>query len=278
MKSKDMSFLLEKADELKDVLSMGQQFIPFLEDIVIFVNDVRPIVEELNQSLVDNVSKLPGVSSKLSQVTQATEVATNEILGLAEELFNCISDLSMFNEQIKEGNIQAVKMNMFLSDLISELKSIDGTGDVINKIQKQLDLTYRNGKLNNFNHKEYSSLINSMQEKTSSIMMSLQIQDITEQQIAAVNHLINIIQDKLNLIVGKIAILDKAEGFEEVIQSGLKETKTSNLHRNVAFDWDIINGFSKTNGIEQTDIDDLFSKNGAAGNDEEIDIDALFAK
>ncbi len=277
MKNKDIKFLLAKADELKDILTMGQQFIPYLEDIVIFVNDVRPIVEELNQSLMDNLNKLPGVSSQLTQVTEATELATNEILSLAEELSGYISEMLDYTSEMKERDKQYSEMNVFLMELINDLSKIPGTDEPVAKIKDHLDRFYCNDMLNTINYNEFTKLIDSMQEKTQSIMMALQIQDITEQQIAGVNLLVNIIQDKLNSIIGKISIID--DDFEEMHDEGLKKTKVSKLHREVAFDWDTLDEKKKGNGVAQNDIDDLFGQKKDSGEKmDDSDIDAMFEK
>lgn len=277
MKNKDIKFLLEKADELKDILTMGQQFIPYLEDIVIFVNDVRPIVEELNQSLMDNLNKLPGVSSQLTQVTEATELATNEILSLAEELSGYIGEMQNFTAEMKDRDKQYSEMNVFLMELINELSKIPGTEDQVAKIKDHLDKFYCNDMLNTINYNEFTKLIDSMQEKTQSIMMALQIQDITEQQIAGVNLLVNIIQEKLNSIIGKISIID--DDYEEMHKEGLKKTKVSKLHREVAFDWDTLDEEKKGNGVAQNDIDDLFGQKKDSGEKmDDSDIDAMFEK
>jgi len=59
--------------------------------IFLFVSDIEPILNEINTSIKDNLKKMPKASKQLSKVTEATEMATTEILDILE-LFPAAND------------------------------------------------------------------------------------------------------------------------------------------------------------------------------------------
>jgi large-conductance mechanosensitive channel len=76
MKEMDIQSLLKKAEELKALFVLGQRVIPFLEEIFKFFNEIKPLLDDINKSIVDNLQKMPKASKQLSKVTEATELAS----------------------------------------------------------------------------------------------------------------------------------------------------------------------------------------------------------
>ena len=81
---KSLKNLLGKAEELKSLFVLGQKILPFLEEIFTFVGEIQPLLDDINNSIDENIKKMPGASKQLSQVTEANEMATTEILDIAD--------------------------------------------------------------------------------------------------------------------------------------------------------------------------------------------------
>lgn len=255
MKELDIHGLIKKAEELRALFILGQRVVPFLEELFSFVGEIQPLLEEINTSIKDNLSKMPNLSKQLSKVTEATELATNEILDIVDGVFY---KLDILNSNL----IEIEKQNNSLKNIYSELKKL-----IEENINNSLSLEELIKKLQSLQVQVYNSIalesyINSMKEMienirndSTSIMLSLQVQDITSQQIAAVNHLLNTVQSKLNSLLNKFQpgeIGKMTNNFSET-------TNVSELHRVIAFDPDAVESLSG-NSARQDEIDKLFEQ------------------
>jgi chemotaxis regulatin CheY-phosphate phosphatase CheZ len=100
-------------------------------------------------------------------------------------------------------------------------------------------------------------MTNSIKDDANSIMMALQVQDITSQQIAAVNHLLETIQGKLTAILSKF----QHNGISDIaIEANAYQEKTNvtSLHRQVAFDPDAVDALTNR-ATRQDDVDQLIN-------------------
>ena len=86
----DINFdvLYKKVEELRAIFILGQRLIPFLEDIFGFVHEIKPMLDDINLSMEENVSKTEIASIQLSQVTEATETAIVEVMEIINGLIN----------------------------------------------------------------------------------------------------------------------------------------------------------------------------------------------
>jgi chemotaxis regulatin CheY-phosphate phosphatase CheZ len=257
MKEKDINILLQKAEELKALFTFGQRVIPFLEEIFIFVRDIKPLLDEINSSIEENLKKMPTASKQLSKVTEATEVATTEIMDIVDGLFfksdvisNNLNKISLIEQERRNNPVKileiiqnALNKETDIQELLPQLtKAIQHLRGKSNKDYEEIT-----------NHT--NKLLQSIRDDSSSIMMSLQVQDITSQQIAAVNHLLETVQKKLTEILSH---------FQSTELSGLiiehdkysERTNVSTLHREIAFDPDAVDSL-KPHGSRQTDVDNL---------------------
>jgi hypothetical protein len=93
-------------------------------------------------------------------------------------------------------------------------------------------------------------------DDANTIINSLQVQDITAQQLAAVNHLLENIQNRL---AGIMSHLNSDDGRHSKDGEDFDETiKISTLHRDIAFDPDAIDSLAASEH-RQGDIDALLS-------------------
>lgn len=262
MNQKEIQVLLRKADELRSLFVLGQRVIPFLEEIFLFVSDIEPILHEINTSIKDNLKKMPKASKQLSKVTEATELATTEILDILDglsyknEIIN--SNLQKLNDL---GNIKENKPLDLLKLLVNGAKKGSDLNSFSNQISEFVNI-YENNLNNKFNEliKNTKDINNSIVNDSSAIAMSLQVQDITSQQIAAVNNLLETVQARLTVIMEKF----KASELEQIISDERdeqhdKKPKITVLHRTIAYDPDAVDSLDVTKN-RQSDVDELFNK------------------
>ena len=271
MNTADISLLLKKAEELKALFVLGQRVIPFLEEIFMFVNEIQPLLDDINQSIEENIKKMPNVSKQLSKVTEATEMATTEIMDIVDGIvyktdiiLKNVKDISS-SETVEQATpisilkliYDAIQKNEDFSELQPKLKG------AIDELKKKSSKDHT--KLVD----ETENLVQSIETDSSAIMMSLQVQDITSQQIAAVNHLLITIQTKLESILQKFQeteisdLVDPRSGHDE-------STNVSQLHRDIAFDPDAMDSYANK-GHRQGDVDKMMSdhNNGVSEPEEE---------
>ncbi len=136
---------------------------------VFAVSGMLPALETIKTTIEDSSKKIPKVSTQLNNVTQATESATVEILNVLDSI---------------SQNVDAAEAGLkTLGNLLPNPAS--PVSDVLSSISRSLATT---------------------KEKSMSIAMALQVQDITSQQIAGVSHMIETVRLEL------IRILDQFGG------------------------------------------------------------------
>ena len=267
---KNLKEMLDKANELKALFVFGQRVIPFLEEIFIFVNDIEPLLEEINVSIAENLKKMPTASKQLSKVTEATELATNEIMDILDNLSfktDVISRNLNSLRDIKDEHHQSVER--LLDILHKAIQSNENLNDYLPEISTIVRLIKEN-QLEKFDTTitETNSILDSISMDSSSIMMSLQVQDITSQQLAAVNHLIEAVQGKLMNIIEKFETTN-IETLMAQEDLGLANTNVAKMHRAIAFDPDAIKTTAEKEQM-QTSVDDLIKMHKAEISGEEI--------
>jgi chemotaxis regulatin CheY-phosphate phosphatase CheZ len=160
MASENFEQVFQKLGDLKSFFVYGQRLVPIFQKIIDFMQDTVPLLENVNQSIHDSTSKIPKAAVQLNSVTNATELATTEILDTVDTLIGEVSH-----------------MKTKLGDLRSRL------GDSKESLEPEVDAII--------------TAVDKIEMGMLNITLSLQVQDITAQQLSSVNHLISSIQDKL---------------------------------------------------------------------------------
>lgn len=282
MNEAEINSLLRKADELKALFVLGQRVIPFLEELFIFVKDIKPMLDDINISIQENLKKMPNASKQLSKVTEATENATNEIMDIIDGV---IYKTDIINGNLKKiEKLSSEKSNSPLKvlDLVYQtLKNDEDIQDLLPKLTKQIkEIKGEKSSEMKTLVKETGGLVDSIQNDSNSIMMSLQVQDITSQQIAAVNYLLDTIQKKLNSIMSRFKSSDISEIMKEQKSEYNERTNISKMHRTIAFDPEAVESISHKD-TRQMEVDatiEAHSNNNILEEEPSPDdIDALFA-
>ncbi|ROL56468.1 hypothetical protein D9V87_10525 [Bacteroidetes/Chlorobi group bacterium MS-B_bin-24] len=255
MKDMDIKGLIKKAEELRALFILGQRVVPFLEELFAFVGEIQPLLEEINTSIQENLSKMPNLSKQLSKVTEATELATNEILDIVDGVFY---KLDILSSTLKEFESSQLGLKDFFEDfnkLVGKFNngsfSLDDLKLNLSSLQaKSKDILSVETKINSM-----KEMIDNIRNDSSSIMLALQVQDITSQQIAAVNHLLNTVQTRLNSLISKF----QSGEITKVATVQEQTTNVTELHRVIAFDPDAVESLID-NAARQDEIDKLFEQ------------------
>ncbi len=265
---KNLKDMLDKANELRALFIFGQRVIPFLEEIFIFVSEIEPLLEEINVSISENLKKMPNATKQLSKVTEATELATTEIMDILDNLTYKSDVISRNLNQLREiKDHQIVASSKLLEILHKGIQANENLNDYLPEISKAIEMIKENeAVLFDKTINETNSILDSINMDSSSIMMSLQVQDITSQQLAAVNHLIETVQEKLMKIIEKF----EKTSIDNLILKPEEDniTNVSKLHRNIAFDPDAVKTTQEKEGI-QSSIDELIKRQKVELNNED---------
>ncbi|MCL4540252.1 MAG: protein phosphatase CheZ [Bacteroidetes bacterium] len=205
MDSKNLGGILDKINELRALFIFGQRVIPFLEELFYFVHDIVPVLEEINASIYESASKMPRASSQLNKVTQATELATTEIL---DNLDGVISRLNTIDSHFQTATEDLAAIDKLDDSLLDVIKSsLDGSHqEALREISGLQERKRSHLKAVKLNATGLEQSLKEIRAKSNDIMISLQVQDITSQQIASVNHLIGSVQERLSNLIDRFKI------------------------------------------------------------------------
>jgi hypothetical protein len=287
MKDKDIAVLLQKADELRALFTIGQRVIPFIEEIFVFVRDIQPLLDDINKSVAENIKKMPGASEQLSKVNEANELATTEIMDIVDGLLFKVDIIAENVTNITNNNDKHLGNAIKLLDIL--YKAIDQNSNlkaILPQLGSSINTLKNSGVANKEIIRNNSDILESIRNDSNSIMMSLQVQDITSQQLAAVNHMLITVQSKLSGILTHFQSSDlttlvsgdnKNHGYEEHIN-------VTKMHRDIAFDPIAVESLNRESA-RQENVDELIKQHlenetqvvTEDVKDENFDIDAMFA-
>jgi len=274
MKEMDITDVLKKAEELRALFILGQRVIPFLEEIFMFVSEIKPLLDEINMSIEENLKKMPNASKQLTKVSEATETATTEIMDIVDGLSYKVDIISSNIKKIGNAPTKVANHFKILELIYKAIQDDVDVQDILPEISNTIEELKgdKNPVMPDKNSQDViehtEGILQSIKDDSMSIMISLQVQDITSQQIAAVNHLLETIQTKLEKILKKFQSSDinqlviKAPEIKE-------KTNVAKMHRNIAFDPDAIDSISSKE-TRQNDVDDLIKMHLGGENIDEI--------
>lgn len=235
--------LFDRLSDLKSVFRYGQRLIPVIQSLLEFMRETVPLLENINTSITESTKKIPKASDHLSNVTSATELATTEILDLVDIISN---DIEFVEKSLTEARDEEKIRTSVINNIIGQIK--DET------IVEQLSII-SSGASGFDNALETISRI---KNNSYNITLSLQVQDITSQQLAAVNHLILSVQEKLSTLVSS---LDKTN-VDELALPKFTLPDSDAFNENAVYSKD---------GQRQKLADELIGKKNITTSQEEID-------
>jgi len=192
MKTENLTELFDQLNGLKSVFKYGQKLIPIVQNLLDFMKETAPMLENINLSISESTNKIPKAANQINNVTSATELATTEILDIVDIIS---SDIVQIENNLKE----IFKAEESKNEIIKKIKILHVNGD-----DKSLFDEYTKVNHTETAHKNISELISKIKTNSYNITLSLQVQDITSQQLAAVSHLIYSVQERLSSLVHNI--------------------------------------------------------------------------
>ncbi|MCE5272919.1 hypothetical protein LLH00_16690 [bacterium] len=227
MQERDINGILQKVEELKSVFSFGVRFLPFLEDLLVFVQEMAPMLNEMNQSIQDSSSKMPKAVQQLDKVTSATELATNEILDKVDSMLGRLDQVTTNFNVVRERLSAEQTALSGIAGAIEELLELPGVREGLNRVfedekarQKGVEIKkivdeFLSGKIGEDVPQSVENLLQDTQTDAYDIMNALQVQDITAQQIEGAHGLLRSVQERLNMLITKYSEAEPPAIFRE---------------------------------------------------------------
>jgi chemotaxis regulatin CheY-phosphate phosphatase CheZ len=180
------------------------------------LKEIMPLLDEIKNTVENTSSNIPKASQQLSTVTQATENATMEILDVVDDMGRRIEKVE---RKLKEHENDLALSSTLVNRIAA---SVDGFDAEQKKTFAHLhqDLRQLTG-----HSVKYESIGGLRQELADvrglsmNIAMSLQVQDITSQQIEGGRHLIESVRTQLANAVGRFDGKELEEPIVEVTKS-----------------------------------------------------------
>lgn len=203
MHSRDINEILSKFNEMRAVFVLGQRALPFLEEVFVFLREISPLLDEINHSIRESAERMPRATSQLQSVSEATELATTQILDLVDAVLEQLTPLSHHLERTGACLEQLMAHNDDAQRIASEAFAAGGITPPA-ALQESWDVRKRllSGLQKECLEEQHD--VADIRRRVSRIMMSLQVQDITAQQLASANHLIESIRTRMTALVERL--------------------------------------------------------------------------
>ncbi len=254
MLTKNMTQLFDKLNDLKSVFNYGQKIIPIIQNLVDFMQDTIPLLESINHSIADSTSKIPKASHQISNVTHATEMATTEILDLVDVIS---TEVGKIEETLKKEFNSSDNGKDLLDKLAAATSGNEEAQSLIKELYKIVE--------NHTVPQNVFEAIEKIKDDAYNITVSLQVQDITAQQLAAVNHLIESVQQKLSELIVEIQVAEVHDKNGKSDSMEIEAPNTAAFNPNARY---------KNNGESQKIADELIEIKTYTSQEE---IDKLFS-
>ena len=244
IRTENMAQLFSKLNDLKKVFSYGEKLIPIIHSLGEFMKETVPLLENINRSIAESTSKIPKATNQIQSVTNATELATTEILDLVDSLNSDLTDIEKTMVDILAKETDKTDFLVSLIPLLNKQDAEIFIKDFLNKnssSEKLGQLLMQVGKMKN---------------DSNSIALSLQVQDITSQQLATVNHLMESVQERLASLI------------QDFDNTKISDHDILNIPEGASFDPNA--RYSKSE-VPQQEVDSIFSKEMQTASQAEID-------
>lgn len=243
--------LIDRLAELRTAFEAGQRAVTFAEELTSLVRDVLPLIAEIDGSLRESAGQMPAAALQIQNVTEATEVATTEILDLVDAVRARLAPAAPSDGPPGP----AARLRQLLRDRLADPALLAEAEALLD--EADADDAARAG--------AEADRLDGARRDLDRILVSLQVQDITAQQLASVTHLIESVRYRLNTLVRWVSAEGEGPADEgPPVDGGTFDADARYVHP----------------GSRQDDADRAAeawaSGDGAAGPTSQDDIDALF--
>jgi len=182
----NMTDLFERLNELKVVFRYSEKLIPIIQNLMDFMKETVPLLEDINSSLIESTSKIPKASDQINNISSATELATTEILDIVDSIS---IDMERIEKSVKDVKSKEEEKILVWQKIKSILPSDPSAVELVQQFEALgTFLPIIPGMM---------EIFQKVKNDVYNITLSLQVQDITSQQLAAVNHLIESVRTSL---------------------------------------------------------------------------------
>jgi chromosome segregation ATPase len=271
---------LDKLDEIRAVFVLGRRSLPFLEDTIQFVEDITVLLEEVNATIQTRSGHMGRATDQLKSVSEATEVATDEILDHTDAV---LTKLDVLKTGMESSQQQFEEVAAADKQLLTLLRNELGEEheELLDKVE-EIEAEKRSLREDwTVQVEESQEALADIRKKMTQITMSLQVQDITEQQLSSVNHLIETVRTRIDALLED---LGSGEVADKDMPSGAP-SKTATFNEGARYDHSTdrqdraddtvanANGRGSSDAAadsgstaSQSDIDDMFGSEETAEN------------
>ncbi len=140
-----MEDVLKRIEDIRDMLRLSDEVIPFLGDLFKFIKDVIPLMMSIKSSIEDSASKLPTASENINTVSATTELATHQMLDKLDIIMDNMDKLSVGlpdDETGKEKKGMITSVQNEVADIINALQFQDITSQQLEHANRILEAIY----------------------------------------------------------------------------------------------------------------------------------------
>lgn len=252
--SRSMHEIFAKLNDLSRIFQFAEKIVPIIQSLIEFMQEMTPLLENINSSIADSTNQMKRGTDQISDVTSATEMATTEILDLVDETAAILVEI----ENVAKTTAEKITTK---NDLIEKVIPLVADNKEATELLKQ----YQAEHVDHNSLETILGLLAKVNENSYKITLSLQVQDITAQQLASVNHLIESVQTRLGSLINDIDqtnISEQVEELRHIAPEGVafdpNASYTNKEGKQEKVD-DIINESKNQEKASQDEIDKLFS-------------------
>lgn len=251
--STNMSSIFDKLNDLKNLFKFGEKIVPIIQSLIEFMKEIVPLLETINSSISDTANKMPQAANQISNVTNATELATTEILDIVDKITNIVVEVESRAKKALEDRERRAELYAKLRE------TVQGNGDALETID-ELEAADAPTK----DLEKTISQLGEVKDNTHQITLSLQVQDITAQQLAAANHLIQSVHERLATLIADIdhsEIKDDIRSLDIDVPEGVDFDPKASYNKDASRQGEVdrILNQQNENKASQEEIDKLFS-------------------
>lgn len=195
MSNKELQLILAKVEEVKALFVFAQRVLPYMREIILFVQETTPLLQEMSASLEESFQKMPFAVQQLDKISATTETATTSILDRLDEMLLQLDESMQMTEEFS-GNEQR-RFDREKRMILQLAETLDGKEDTrAARVDEELSHLFQ-GISKNDQYANLRQMLARVQTQAYEIMNLLQVQDITTQQIMAANTMIESVQKRL---------------------------------------------------------------------------------
>ncbi len=190
---RQLELLLKRVAEIQALFVLVERITPFVQDLVSFVFDVGPLLTQASRTLAESTAKMPRATRHLEDVTQATEMATTQVLDRVDGILRNLEELRNGVQGWEKARRRLRRVQKQFARLSTEGAGDEDLQQTLRELSDKLGETLESLP----SPRRLRRLVDGAQEYGYEIMSALQVQDITAQQLAAARDLINRVHAKV---------------------------------------------------------------------------------